>query len=973
MSTYYGDTSVVFSGVNTITNSTSVGSSTNIGSAVGGALNVSGDLTMGGSKTIHFAQGTDAAPSFTTRSTGTKLVLYPSINGSNVDYALGIESGALWSSVQSAAGSFKWYAGTTQLMQLASTSLTVDAPEVIDVTSTEALLVRKNSDGGDVFTVDTTVGACIFGPIGTNYVRIVSDLGINYIQSGITGSTGSVAPLRFTGINATPIFAELSSTSLKLGPGAGIQNSLLSLYGTASNAAQGPHILATTTADAYPVFQLLNFAHDAIALNFDSYGTTSNWISSHFGSNFQIYKVSNSLQFNHASSVSAGSVVPWSTAMSVANTGRVSIENTSSIGNSTNITSATGGSLNVYGDLTMGAAKSIHFPSTSLAAPSFTTRSAGTRIVLYPTLGASDVDFAIGMMSGAVWHSVGDLTNWFAWYHETTETMRLSNTALTLEATQIIDVTSTEALLVRKNADAKDIFTVDSSNESVRIDGRQSSTVLSPFSGTLTLGFDGGSGAGGFGSSLVFTQKWNAGTQTQVGVGQISGVKIAGDGSFGGGLAFFTSDLTTNNFAERMRILDNGNVAIGSISASQKLSVVGNAAISDNLQLYGTTSIPNTTNITSATSGGILTVLGDMTINSSKTIHFAQGGAAAPTFTTRSAGTKIVLYPNLSGSAADFAMGMDTNTMWSSVGTSSQFFRWYGGTTQLMELTGTGLTLDTPEIIDVTSTTALVARKNAAGGDVLAVDTTNTSLKLGPGAGIQNQLLSLYGTQNNTTLGPHLMCTTTQDTYPTFQLLNYAHNNVTLTFDGYYASATSDWRSSSFTSHFSISKSTNLDFLYSSSVSAGSIVTWTTGMSLSNAGVLSTRTILPSTTNAYNLGSASFQWQNVFSQNAVTVSDERQKKDIIPERFGLDFINKLRPVEYTYKSTNSRAHGLIAQEVEQVVQNHGIDTSEFYMYDQDADIYNMKYMELTSPLIKSIQELTQRILQLELQLAKLQA
>ena len=32
----------------------------------------------------------------------------------------------------------------------------IEGTQVIDVTSTEALLIRKNGDGGDVFTVDTT-------------------------------------------------------------------------------------------------------------------------------------------------------------------------------------------------------------------------------------------------------------------------------------------------------------------------------------------------------------------------------------------------------------------------------------------------------------------------------------------------------------------------------------------------------------------------------------------------------------------------------------------------------------------------------------------------------------------------------------------------------------------------------------------------------------------------------------------------
>lgn len=54
-----------------------------------------------------------AAPAFTTRSAGTKLVLYPAVSGSNVDYALGIDSTTMWMSVYDTPGAFKWYWATT--------------------------------------------------------------------------------------------------------------------------------------------------------------------------------------------------------------------------------------------------------------------------------------------------------------------------------------------------------------------------------------------------------------------------------------------------------------------------------------------------------------------------------------------------------------------------------------------------------------------------------------------------------------------------------------------------------------------------------------------------------------------------------------------------------------------------------------------------------------------------------------------
>jgi hypothetical protein len=121
--------------------------------------------------------------------------------------------------------------------------------------------------------------------------------------------------------------------------------------------------------------------------------------------------------------------------------------------------------------------------------------------------------------------------------------------------------------------------------------------------GTLRLAYAGSPGAGTFGSSLVFTQQWYSGTPTaQVAVGQITGVKIAGDGSFGGGLAFWTSNATANSLAERLRITNNGGVSFGATgtaygSSGQILQSNGDAAptwVNTSGITSGATSLTNT-------------------------------------------------------------------------------------------------------------------------------------------------------------------------------------------------------------------------------------------------------------------------------------------------------------------------------------------------------------------------------------------
>jgi hypothetical protein len=71
-------------------------------------------------------------------------------------------------------------------------------------------------------------------------------------------------------------------------------------------------------------------------------------------------------------------------------------------------------------------------------------------------------------------------------------------------------------------------------------------------------------------------------------------------------------------------------------------------------------------------------------------IDFSTAGVSAPAFTTRSVGIKLVLYPAIGASSADYGFGIESSTLWSSVPTTSEQFKWYAGTTNIATLTGTG-------------------------------------------------------------------------------------------------------------------------------------------------------------------------------------------------------------------------------------------------------------------------------------------
>ena len=76
----------------------------------------------------------------------------------------------------------------------------------------------------------------------------------------------------------------------------------------------------------------------------------------------------------------------------------------------------------------------------------------------------------------------------------------------------------------------------------------------------------------------------------------------------------------------------------------------------------------------------------------SNRVDFNTNGVAAPTTATRSAGTKVTLYPALTASAVDYAFGVEAGSLWSSIPgfDAGQSFKWYGSTTLVASLTGQG-------------------------------------------------------------------------------------------------------------------------------------------------------------------------------------------------------------------------------------------------------------------------------------------
>jgi hypothetical protein len=90
-----------------------------------------------------------------------------------------------------------------------------------------------------------------------------------------------------------------------------------------SASKDGPHLQFTNTGDKYPLFQVLPWTHDNIALNFDAYYDGTGWKSSVDSATasgvFSMQKYKSMLQFLFAPTPGAGkgSTVAWQTALTI--------------------------------------------------------------------------------------------------------------------------------------------------------------------------------------------------------------------------------------------------------------------------------------------------------------------------------------------------------------------------------------------------------------------------------------------------------------------------------------------------------------------------------------------------------------------------------------------------------------------------------------------------------------------------------
>ena len=137
----------------------------------------------------------------------------------------------------------------------------------------------------------------------------------------------------------------------------------------------------------------------------------------------------------------------------------------------------------------------------------------------------------------------------------------------------------------------------------------------------------------------------------------------------------------------------------------------------------------------------------------------------------------------------------------------------------------------------------------------------------------------------------------------------------------------------------------------------------------SNGLALTASAHYPLTDGQMELGTSSNRFNHIYAQNGLLqTSDVRFKKNIAEMNYGLATIMKLRPVTYNWKTGDQeRKIGFIAQELKEVVPEV-VHTGN----DKDQTL-GVNYAELTSVLVKAMQEQQQEIVQLKEEVKALKA
>ena len=136
--------------------------------------------------------------------------------------------------------------------------------------------------------------------------------------------------------------------------------------------------------------------------------------------------------------------------------------------------------------------------------------------------------------------------------------------------------------------------------------------------------------------------------------------------------------------------------------------------------------------------------------------------------------------------------------------------------------------------------------------------------------------------------------------------------------------------------------------------------------------------------NEFTLGNGSVTTLRCADQTIASLSDGRDKKNIVDSTYGLDFVNSLRPVQFTWDkrvlvdgdenfSKNGKDEiGFIAQDFQSAMPNNENDILDL-VYESNPDRLEARYGKLIPILTKAIQDLSGIVKELNEKIKKLES
>lgn len=125
----------------------------------------------------------------------------------------------------------------------------------------------------------------------------------------------------------------------------------------------------------------------------------------------------------------------------------------------------------------------------------------------------------------------------------------------------------------------------------------------------------------------------------------------------------------------------------------------------------------------------------------------------------------------------------------------------------------------------------------------------------------------------------------------------------------------------------------------------------------------------PDESNAITLGNGSIKTLRCQAATITSVSDERDKKDILPLNAGLEFINNLAPVSFNWNmrdgsKVNEADTGFLAQDLLKAQQNTNCNIPGL-VSEANSEKLEASYGKLIPVLVKAIQELSEEVKKLK--------